>query len=199
MSPWDSSHILAGTPPPRSKSKHKKVYNPIPVGVQGRKLAHTLLQSQITLGWNYQRSPSTSNLSPSARLEPTRSTSAGLWHETSRCLTSFAGCPPWLYQHHKRRACTGKPGARLKSIESELMDDTMRVLTHVSAESVTCGVIVAKFGVLGFLWNDCISGLPVLPTVCRTSCHAPLPGPTAGWRFGRWVRFTKEGAPEAAD
>jgi len=79
------------------------------------------------------------------------------------------------------------------------MDDTMRVLTHVSAESVTCGVTVANFGVLGFLWNDCISGLPVLPTACRTSCHAPLPGPTAGWRFGRWVRFTKEGAPEAAD
>jgi len=43
-----------------------------------------------------------------------------------------------------------------KSIESGFEDKTVRVLTHVSPESVTCGVTVAKFGVLGFLWNDCI-------------------------------------------
>jgi len=28
-------------------------------------------------------------------------------------------------------------------------------LTHVSPESVTCGVTVANFGVPGFSWNDC--------------------------------------------
>jgi len=43
------------------------------------------------------------------------------------------------------------------------------------------------------------AGLPVLPTACRTSCHAPLPGLTAGRRFARRVRLTQEGAPEAAD
>jgi len=48
----------------------KKVCNPIPVGVQGCELAHILLRSQITLGWNYQRSLSTSNLSPSRRDQP---------------------------------------------------------------------------------------------------------------------------------
>jgi len=42
-----------------------------------------------------------------------------------------------------------------KAIESGFQDNTVRVLTHVSPESVTCGVTVAKFGVLGFLWNDC--------------------------------------------
>jgi len=31
--------------------------------------------------------------------EPTRSTSAGLWHETSHCRTTLAGCPPWLHQY----------------------------------------------------------------------------------------------------
>jgi len=31
---------------------------------------------------------------------------------------------------------------------------------HVSAESVTCGVTVANFGVLGFLWNDCTESGP---------------------------------------
>ena len=44
--------------------------NPIRVGVQGRELAHLLLRSQISLEWNYQRSPSTSNLSPSRRDQP---------------------------------------------------------------------------------------------------------------------------------
>jgi len=39
-------------------------------GVQGRELAHTLLRSQITLWWNYQRSPSTSNLTPSRQDQP---------------------------------------------------------------------------------------------------------------------------------
>ena len=41
------------------------------------------------------------------------------------------------------------------SIESGFEDNTVRVLTHVSPESVTCGVTVANFGVLGLLWNDC--------------------------------------------
>jgi len=47
-----------------------KVRNPIPVGVQGHELAHIFLRSQITLGWNYQRSPSTSNLCASRRDQP---------------------------------------------------------------------------------------------------------------------------------
>jgi len=49
------------------KSPAKKVCIPIPVGVQGRELAHKVLGSQITLLWNYQRSPFTSNVSPSRR------------------------------------------------------------------------------------------------------------------------------------
>jgi len=40
------------------------------------------------------------------------------------------------YKGRTRRAFTGKPGARLKSIESELMDDMVRVLTPFSAESI---------------------------------------------------------------
>jgi len=47
-----------------------KVCNPVPVGVQGRDLEHILLRSQTTLGWNFQRSHSTSNLSPSRRDQP---------------------------------------------------------------------------------------------------------------------------------
>jgi len=47
-----------------------EVCNPVPVGVQGRDPEHILLRSQTTLGWNYQRSPSTSNLSPSRRDQP---------------------------------------------------------------------------------------------------------------------------------
>jgi len=42
-----------------------------------------------------------------------------------------------------------------KFIESGFEDNTVRVLTHMSLESVTCGVAVANFGVLGFLLNDC--------------------------------------------
>jgi len=47
-----------------------KVSNSIPVGVQGRELAHTLLRSQITLGWKDEGSPFTLNLSPSRREQP---------------------------------------------------------------------------------------------------------------------------------
>jgi len=42
-----------------------------------------------------------------------------------------------------------------KSIESGFEDNMVRVLTHVSQESFTCGVTVANCGMLGFLWNDC--------------------------------------------
>jgi len=52
------------------QTQANKVCNPFPVGVQGHELAHILLRSPITLGWNFQRSPSTSNLSPSRRNQP---------------------------------------------------------------------------------------------------------------------------------
>jgi len=42
------------------------------------------------------------------------------------------------------------------------------------------------------------SGFPALPKACRTSCHAPPPGPTAGQRPARWARFNKSGAPSTA-
>jgi len=59
------------------------------------------------------------------------------------------------YEGRKRRAIIRKPGARIQSMETGFEDDTVRVMSHVSPESVTCGVTVAIFGVLGFLWNDC--------------------------------------------
>jgi len=53
-------------------------------------------------------------------------------------------------------------------IESGFEDNTVRVLTHVSAESVTCGVTVAIFGVPSNLWNDCTA--TVLSCSCPTAC-----------------------------
>jgi len=47
--------------------------------------------------------------------------------------------------------------------------------------------------------GDLPAGLPVLPTACRTPCHAPPTGPTAGRQFARRVSLIEEGAPEAAD
>jgi len=69
-------------------------------------------------------------------------------------------------ESHTRRACAANSRAGLKSIESELMDDTVRVLMHVPAGRVTCGVTVANSGVLGLLWNDCYRGIHV-QTCCR--------------------------------
>jgi len=43
------------------------------------------------------------------------------------------------------------------SKESGFEDNIVRVLKHVSPESVICCVTDADFGVLGFLWNDRIS------------------------------------------
>jgi len=54
------------------------------------------------------------------------------------------------YEVLTRRASTENPRALLKCLESEVVDDTVGVLMLVSAESVTCGVTVAHFGVLGF-------------------------------------------------
>jgi len=43
------------------------------------------------------------------------------------------------------------------SKESGFEDNIVRVLKHVSPESVTSCVTVADIGVLGILWNDRIS------------------------------------------
>jgi len=43
----------------------------------------------------------------------------------------------------------------MKSTESGVVHDTVQVPTHVSLDSVTCGVTVEKFGVLVILWSDC--------------------------------------------
>ena len=63
-------------------------------------------------------------------------------------------------KHHTKVArgvqSLGNLAPALKSIETGFEDDTVRILSHVSPESVTCGVTVAKFGVLGFLCNDCM-------------------------------------------
>jgi len=101
----------------------KKVCNPIPVGVHGCELAHILLQSQITLGWNYQRSLSTSNLSPSRRDQPLlvsgtkRAAASPIW-QVSRpiqdCLASSAADASRVSSLLSRTLGTRVEKARLK-------------------------------------------------------------------------------------
>ena len=67
-----------------------------------------------------------------------------------------------------------------KPIESGFEDNTVRVLTHVSPESVTCGVTVANFGVLGFLWNDCNNHVLTTSTNRSTKKKACKNGVSAG-------------------
>ena len=63
-------------------------------------------------------------------------------------------------------------------------------MKHVSPESVTCGVTVANFGVLGFLWNDCTRkfGLSqergLSPTLQCTARLRPLHGRVYSVCFG---------------
>ena len=74
----------------------------------------------------------------------------------------------------------GNMAPAIKSIESGCEDNTVRVLTHVSPESVTCGVTFAKFGVLDFLCNDCMAGKLAGIAAVR---HHPLCTPSSEWVF----------------
>jgi len=116
-----------------------KVCNPIPVGVYRRELAHILLRSQTTLGWNYQRSPSTSNLSLSRRDQPL------LVSGTKRAAAS----PNWqdarLIQHcvaatASDASCVSSPNLRIlgTSVEKAQLK-CFTCLTSIS-ERVRCRV-----------------------------------------------------------
>jgi len=120
-----------------------------------------------------------------------RSASVGLWHEMIRYLTKLAGCPPWLDEHRagplNMEVTRGLHSLRnlaptKKSIESGFEDNTVRVLTHVSPESITCGVTVVNLGVLRFLWNDCSSEIPSSASDTGSNVKKPL---SSLWP--RWV------------
>jgi len=68
------------------------------------------------------------------------------------------------------------------SIESGFEDNTVRVLTHVSPESITCGVTIVNLGVLVFLWNDCSSEISSSTLDTGSNVKKPL---SSLWP--RWV------------
>lgn len=66
---------------------------------------------------------------------------------------------------HTTRVCFRQNRARRKSLDNGVANDEVRGFAHVSSETVTCGVTVALFGVLGLCWNDCTVG----PRFCSAS------------------------------